>query len=413
MNFDELPTINHLKQGMSGFKYLFKIYSFFGVFGLKNKKIDEAKKQSDQLSKMLEEHTHYTIKFNSIFSEDGWIVHDSIDHNLIKTAVDTFEKEGKEEAKKLLLEYFKPENIEKILFRFRFCVELKDRYKFIEYAFEDYKQERYYAVIPLLLMVIDGAVNDSIQKGFHAQNIDLTVWDSITSIDGGIDSVKQIFQKSRGKTRTEPITLPYRHGILHGRDLVYDNYEVAAKAWNFLFIVHDWINAKRTEQSRKNKFIKETTIPSIKESLKSLANTQKIKEKIAEWKPRHIEEKYIESINNRNPINPSLPEYTAIEYCNLWCKKNYGYMSNLYALSWKQEPKELRELYDWLDIDSYKLINIADDASAISEITVKIALKNGAFKDCKLRIIYEDSKGDPLPRNIEGGNWKVVIKYIT
>ncbi|MBC8552600.1 MAG: hypothetical protein H8D23_23470 [Candidatus Brocadiales bacterium] len=413
MNFDELPTISHLKQSVSGFKHLFKVYSFFSMFGLKNKRIDEAKKQFDQLSKEIEKHSSYTIKFNRIFSEDGWIVHDSIDYNLIRSTVDTFEKEGKGEARKLLLEHFKPENIEKFLFRFRFCDEFKDRYKFIEYAFEDYKQKRYYAVIPLLLMVIDGAVNDNLQKGFHAQNIDLTVWDSITSIDGGIDSIKQIFQKSRTKTITEPITLPYRHGILHGRDLGYDNYEVAAKAWNFLFIVRDWINAKRTEQSRKNVFIKETTIPSIKESLKSLANTQKIKERITEWKPRHIEEEYIGSINNGNPINPSLPEYTAIEYCNLWCKKNYGYMSNLYALSWKPEPKELRELYGWLDIASYELISITDEASAISEIIVKIELRNGTFKVCKLRIIYEDSKGDPLPRNIEGGNWKVVIKYIT
>jgi hypothetical protein len=261
-------------------------------------------------------------------------------------------------------------------------------------------------------MVIDGVVNDSIQKGFHAQNINLTVWDSITSVDGGIDSVKQIFQKSRNKTRTEQITLPYRHGILHGRDLGYDNYEVAAKAWNFLFIVRDWINAKRTEQSRKDKFIKETNPLSLKESLKSLANAKKIEEKIAEWTPRCIENEYIERINNNEPVDASLPEYTAIEYCNFWCKKNYGYMSNLYALSWKQEPKELRDIYDWLDIDTYKLISITDDASAISEITFKITLKNGTVKNCRLRVIYENLKGDSLPRNIEGGNWKIVIKYL-
>lgn len=86
MNFDELPTINRLKQNLIGFKYLFKIYLFFEKIGIKNKKIDEAKKQFEQLSEAVEAHTLYTTKFNRIFSEDGWIVHDSINHNLIKDA---------------------------------------------------------------------------------------------------------------------------------------------------------------------------------------------------------------------------------------------------------------------------------------------------------------------------------------
>ena len=207
MNFSELPSYKHLSQNTTGFKYIFKIYSFLRMFGLKNKKLDEAKGKFDQLCKMINEHRNYTTKFNKFFSDDGWIVHESININLIKNAVEKYENEGKEEAKKLLLDYFRPENIEKMLFRLRFCKEFKKRYKFIEYALTDYKEERYYSSIPLLLMVIDGAVNDSVQKGFHAESIDLSVWDSITSVDGGIDAVKAIFQKSRKKTTTDSIYL--------------------------------------------------------------------------------------------------------------------------------------------------------------------------------------------------------------
>lgn len=37
--------------------------------------------------------------------------------------------------------------------------------------------------------------------------------------------------RSRNKTTTEDLTLPLRHGILHGRDLGYSNQMVAAKCW--------------------------------------------------------------------------------------------------------------------------------------------------------------------------------------
>jgi len=409
MNIDDLPTFSHLSRNMVGFKYIFKIYSFFRVFGLKSKKIDEMKEKFDDLCSKLNEYRNYVTKFNKYFSEDGWIVYDSLNYDIIKNAVEKHEREGKDEAKKLLLDYFSPENVEKMLFFLKSCKELRERYRFIEYALEDYKAKRYYSTIPLLLMVIDGAVSDTIQKGFHAKNIDLNVWDAITSVDGGIDTVKKIFQKSRKKTTTESITLPYRHGILHGRDLSYDTYEVAAKAWCFLFIVSDWIKSKSSEHRRKEKFIKETRIPPLKELLDKLVEVQKIKEKMAEWSPRNIDEQYIKSINSGTTVDSSLPEYTAIEYCNLWCKKNYGYMSNLYSLPWKQQPKELREQYDWLDVNSFQILSINDDAPAISEILVKIYLKDSNSKECKLRLIYENKAGDALPRNVEGGSWKIIL----
>jgi len=416
MKFDELPSFKHLNENVIGFKAIFKIYSFFRVFGLRNKKIDEAKKRFDELHKKIKEHKQSAVKFNKYFANDGWIIYDSLNSDFIKKAVEIFERKGKQDAQQLLLAYYSPDNIENKLFRLRHCKEFRVRLRFIEYALADYKAGRYYAAIPLLLMVIDGAVNDAIQKGFHAKSIDLDVWDAITSVDNGINIVKSIFQKARKRTTTESISFPYRHGILHGRDLSYDNYEVAAKTWHFLFIVHDWIRSKSTEKTRKEKFIKETTPPSFEELLKTVRNTKEVKDKLQEWRARRIDESYIKSINEGLELNAYLPEYIALEYLKLWCRKNFGHMADLYSSVWIDNPKkyagELRELYNEWNINRFEFISIVDAAPAITEVIAKIVFEDGDCKKCCLRFIYETTSGDALPRNMKGANWKIVLKKI-
>lgn len=416
MNFNELPTFKDLRENISGFKILFKIYNFFHLFGLKNKKFDEMKEEFDDLCKKLDEYRKYVTKFNKYFSDEGWIVYDSLNFDFIKKAVESFESDGKEETQKLLLDYFSPENIEKEIFRLKFCKELTDRYRFIEFALTDYKAGRYYSTIPLLLMVIDGAVSDVVQRGFHAESIDLNVWDAVTSVDNGISTVKKIFQKTRKKTTTEPISFPYRHGILHGKDLSYDNYEVAAKTWCFLFIVHDWIRSKSTEKTRKVKFIEETTPPTFEELLGRLKSNKEIKDKLEKWEARRISEQYIKDINEGVALDKFLPEYTALVYFNLWLRKNFGHMSNLYSSLWINNPKkyagELRELYNKWDVIRFEFLSIDDVAPAITEVKAKVYLDNGEYKKCRLRLIYETDNGDPLPRNMDGATWRIVLKDI-
>lgn len=409
MKLDELPTFKHFIQDVKGFKLILRIYRLFRFFGLKNKKLDEMKDKVDEISSQLKEHKEYATKFNKYFSDEGWIVHDSINFEVMKKAVESFEVEGKEKAQKILLDYFGPENIEKNIFRLKFCNELKDRYRFIEFALEDYKEGKLYSTIPLLIMVIDGAVQDAISRGFHAKNIDLSAWDSITSVDNGIGKVKNIFQKSRMKTTTEQISSPYRHGIMHGRDLAYDNNEVAAKCWCFLFVVHDWIRSKSTEEKRKAKFIKDATPPSFKELVEQMKHTQEIKDKIEVWQPREISDLYIKEINEGKMPDNCLPEYTAYDYFKLWIRKNYGYMSNLYSVRWEKSARELRERYDVWDVENFEIISIRDESPAITEVWIRINCKDNTSSKCKLRLIYETEIGDPLPRNMGKANWKIVI----
>ncbi|OFW63084.1 MAG: hypothetical protein A2Z35_05095 [Actinobacteria bacterium RBG_19FT_COMBO_36_27] len=189
-----------------------------------------------------------------------------------------------------MFEYYKPEKLKYELIRLKAVPEIVRRYKFINYAFNDYSESKYYSVIPLLLMVIDGSVQEVIGAGFHSEEASFDVWDSIVCENEGIDKIRDIFKKGRRKTTQVVIVLPYRNGILHGVDLGYDNYKVAAKCWHFLFIIRDWILSKKSENIRKVRFEEENRIPTFRELAEKFSAIELTKSAQKEWRPRKITE---------------------------------------------------------------------------------------------------------------------------
>ena len=97
--------------------------------------------------------------------------------------------------------------------------------------------------IPLALLIIDGAVNDYTKsKGFFAEGTEVDAWDCLVGCDDALAKVQGIFRKGRPKTNSEPITMPYRNGILHGRDVNFANERVACKRLMLMFAIAEWMN---------------------------------------------------------------------------------------------------------------------------------------------------------------------------
>lgn len=91
---------------------------------------------------------------------------------------------------------------------------------------------RYHACVPLLLSLLDGVVDDTSGRvGFFAKGSDLVVRDSIAAHETGLTVLAEIMTKTRRKTNENPCSIPYRNGILHGKELAFDNKIVAAKCW--------------------------------------------------------------------------------------------------------------------------------------------------------------------------------------
>lgn len=404
-----MDSVENLKEQIKNYKALL---GFGGLFGMNEETISKSKKGLEDVEIKLTELVETYKKFNLIFSERGWITYDSISTNLLEQAINTFEASGIDKAEEVLLEYYKPEKLKQLFIRLKVVPELISRYKFIEYAFNDYVDGRYYSVVPLLLMIIDGSVNDAVGTGFHSDKTNLDVWDSITCANEGIDKISDIFKKGRRKTTKEVINLPYRNGILHGIDLGYDNYIVAAKCWHFLFIIRDWILFKKSEDSRKAKFQEENRTPTFKELVEQVKSRKESKLAVEEWKPRQISKKYIDSLKLKKSADITSPESVAIEFLNLWVKRNYGYIAKLYSKHFNPDLNkrilEIREQFEYHPIDSFKILNIIDISPGMSEIEIEVRKVNSENFKYIIRLLYEDSNNIAKPRSMAGGNWKIL-----
>ena len=409
----DTPTCAELLNNTKGVEALSKAVSFFEKIGIKNDKISEAFKKAPDLCQKTEELVNMPDRFNEHFSKSGWVAYESLNVELMKEAV-CLADEGKfDEANNLLVEHYNEETLKWGLTRMKGVEDYRPRYDLAEKAKEDYLAGRYHACVPVVLTIIDGIVNDIEQKGFFAQGVDLTAWDSIAAHSSGLQELSKLFNRARKKTNTETITVPYRHGILHGRDLGYANKVVAAKTWATLFTIRDW--AMAVKQGKKVPKEKEPE-PSLLEVLKSYAKTQEEKKKLEAWMPRNLKpDEDFPAYGEPEEFGTHTPERELVQFFQSWSTNNYGKMAGLMK-TFSNSPLskragEVRLNFQGKSLEGYKILEIKDEAAAITEITVEVTLTHRdkiLTEKFSVRMIHEDSEGNPKLRDEPDGNWQII-----
>lgn len=201
----------------------------------------------------------------------------------------------------------------------------------------------------------------------------------ISEVSDGLTKLKDIFNKGRNKTNHEEIRLPYRNGILHGRDLNYANKYVSCKCISLMFALADWINMKDSEGARKQKFEKECNPPPISESLKKMRQNAIDRQEIQKWVKRDIK------IGETISATPTIEECKDFPYLlplisafNAWSSHNYGVLSvwfkNVFSYehSDKKRAGECRKLFEHKQLISYELEEIEERALALTKIVVLV-----------------------------------------
>ncbi|WP_353078246.1 hypothetical protein [Flavobacterium sp.] len=344
----------------------------------------------------------------------------------MEKAIDLADKNNFEEAENELAYYFTSPQIDWLLYHFKTSPELALRYKLIKLAYQDTLEKRYYSVVPLLLIIIDGIVNDiSKCKGFFTDSTELTAWDSIAAHSSGLSSIRDIFNTTRKKTNDDEIFLPFRNGILHGRDLKYDNKYVVGKCWCTLFAIFDWKQA--LQKQKDNPPIPEKKI-TLRESLSELKKTindyqkhkvslNQLMKEIKEWKPRQISQSEIKV----EDFKKFSPEKEVENLLKNWQNKNYGkiaeqkYYFIAKDVSLRKEAGKVRfELTD-KELKEYEIISIKDEAPAISVIKVKIKYKyNNVYleKEISLRMICKTKNGQTAINGQENIVWSFITGFM-
>jgi hypothetical protein len=407
------PTCAELLNNTKNFEALSKVVSFFEKIGIKNEKISEAFKKFPDLTQKTEELVNMPDRFNEHFSKSGWIAHESLNFELMKEAVYLADEGKFDEANNLLVEHYNEETLKWGLTFMKGVEEYRPRYDLAEKAKDDYLAGRYHACVPVILTIIDGIVNDIEQKGFFAQGVDLTAWDSIAAHSSGLQELSKLFNSARKKTNTETITVPYRHGILHGRDLGYANKVVAAKTWATLFSIRDW--AMAVKQGKKVPKEKEPE-PSLLEVLKSYAKTQEQKKKLEAWRPRELKpDRDFPPHGIPEEFGTHTPERELSQFFQYWSANNYGKMADLMK-TFSDSPLskragEVRLNFQGKSLEGYKILEIKDEAAAITEITVEVTVIHRdkiLTEKFSVRMIREDSEGNPKLREEPVENWRII-----
>lgn len=186
---------------------------------------EELKKNISTIEQQINTLRFEPDKFNQHYSDLGWIAYESMNSDLMKEVIKLAEDNKRDDGEQLLLEYYADDDrIKYLLTRLKNRTGFSKRYELLRKAYEDYKSGRFHSCIPVFLMIIDGVVDEVTKsnKGFFASDFNPNLWNSIVGHESGLAKIAKIYAKTRKKVNTEPITLPYRNGILHGKDINYD-----------------------------------------------------------------------------------------------------------------------------------------------------------------------------------------------
>jgi hypothetical protein len=352
-------------------------------------------------------------RFNEKFSQVGWIAYESMSVDLMKRAIQIAETEGIEAAEKELADHYDEDALKFGLLRFKGNLDCSRRIRLLKLAAEDYLAARYHACVPLLLSLSDGLVNDiSKHVGLFAENSDMVVPESIAAHETGLKQLAKIWNIGRNKTTDGEITIPFRNGILHGRDLGYDNKIVAAKCWAALFAVRDWATSR--EKIANPPPEKKTN--GWKETLAAMVQLERDKKVLDEWKPRQNEELVYLPASSKGieQIPVDAPERVVADFLLNWMKGRYGpmagYLPNFAKASLGKKAGEVKETFGQCRLIDFTILGVNDPAMAISMTKVIITVEKQTKKDFELevRTFLESEDESLVNRNLEKCSWKIV-----
>lgn len=415
-------SFQKMKESIEGMKQL-KAATEAGLldglipFGLDIDALGDTLSEVEKFEEEYEEITNTPDRFNEAFLKSGWVFYMSMNHEVVSKSIDLYEKGQLFEAENVLIAYYS-ENIGLFIQWLGWMEEFEPRMELIKKAYDDYLDEKYHAGILTLLTVIDGVVFDNKEtgnKGFFGEENKLKADDAIAAHITGLPELQKLLSSPRTKTTTEEITIPYRNGILHGRDINYANKVVATKLWATLFALKDGLVEIKKEKEPKEEE-KELNLLELVDSYKKNELREKL---LKEWKSRelNVNEDFPESGSSSDYPEGS-PEKTLVEFFEYWKSNNFGFIAKKMDHRTLEEytigqiaGKFSREIFNKKNLNSFKILDITDEALAISEVIAELTIEKEEkliTKEITFRMIYEDEDGQIEIRTMNNGSWKFI-----
>ncbi|WP_147385382.1 hypothetical protein [Propionibacterium ruminifibrarum] len=381
----DLPSVKEIEQQIAAFK---KVMFF-------------SRDKRRRLEQLENKHRHIieTVDtFYDLLGARNWVFTDDLNLDEIQKVVAGSDSQV---AEKRLIEYYqKTGRISSLLRQLSRFDEMQKRLPLLQKALADYEAGRYYSTVLVILSMMDGSVNDqdtAQRRGLHARSPeDMMAWDSVVGHHLGLGHAHKSFVKAYFKTDETEITELARNGIMHGTLVNYDNVVVATKAWNRLFAVADWADARKRQKRPVE------PAPSYRELMTRWCKIQSNKTKIEQWQPYE----YDPNLPHEDPAEVAM---VCADFLERWSKRQWAPMGEYFIkLVNPQRPpgqlaREARDLYEQFNLDEWKILRVRHEAAAVAYTDVQLIVNSRIYL-ADLRWIHVDGN-EKTAMEWEPGRW--------
>lgn len=352
-------------------------------------------------------------RFNTAFAERGWFATSSISIDVTRRALKKHADGDSDAAEELLLDWIlNPETINLFAInRGKPFNDVTGRWHQLREALALTEEHRYWSAVPLILIACDGLASDVLGKSPFKQDADLSLFDSMVAHPTSLPAAIKQITKGVRKSSDDELTLPLRHGILHGRSLGYANRMTCGKAWMLMIALVDWATDKREEESRREQDAKRRST-SWSDIARSIQKNQTNKASIEAF----------EAISWAGPFGADFaenePPLAFQEFLAGWQKRNFGLMAkravNFTQQSHAKVAGRMRLDTEHIHLDEFEILSIAQTSVARAEARVRMnghGLKGEVGGEFLILAFRQTSEGNVAMPSDEGV-WQVQQKCI-
>jgi hypothetical protein len=388
----DLPTYKEMSQQIQGLKLLTRV-----IARDQRQKLLEIEEQMERLTRVVDD-------FYDRLGSRNWIFHDTLNVDKIEQLI--AETADAESAEIRLIDLYRDrEEAKRWHMLLRSHEGLRKRLHLIERAREHYDADQFDSCVLQLIAIMDGFVNDvepEARKGLHARNPDdMAAWDSAVGHHMGLTHALATFTKTFKKRVDEEVFDVYRHGIMHGTVVNFDNVVVATKAWNMLFAVADWATA--THKAAEPNI----SAPSIRDTWKSISRHALYKKYQQEFVPSTIESS--DSGFSSNEIM-----LLASEFLDAWEHGRWGIVARFKppilceSKSDGYTAREAKTTFEPYDLKDWSIKSITYDQASSVEIMAQ-ATVNNQVTEMRFRIVFWSVDGNVAIPDREEGDWSLAV----
>lgn len=342
--------------------------------------------------------------FNPTFVSRGWIAHNALNVTAAREALAAARVGNWEQADNLLADAHDSSVVRMYINHLSGLRCFRDRRELALLALADYEAGRYHACVPVILALLDGMGQQLTGAGLFRQGAKIDAKDSFLELGPGLAGLLKAMSPSRKRTTVAPISVPFRHGILHGTDLGYANRIVAAKAWGALLATGYYAKSIENPTSEEPR-------PGLLEALRGYAENRRrldhMQQFVDTWRERTADELAI-VIRDQNAL-PGTPEAAVVDVVKAWQTGNFGLIARLSMDAAKTDTHhfagQVRKNLG-RPPTAFRITGIEENASAAGWVQVSLQWDDNPPEEVRLRLICM-LNGDFAPRGMPGSTWMI------